>query len=144
MTDVDATNLRGDDTDTEATGLIARAIVAVYKEQFGRGPTRVKVTWADADTLLCILDDTLTPAERKLLRVGSHEAVRSVRSTLHYATLHEFCGPVEEHTGRKVRAYHSSIDTLAGGQVSEVFVLHPRGFEGESRADLGRQTDETQ
>jgi len=42
-----------------------------------------------------------------------------------YATVREFCGPVEQITGRKVRAYTSAIDTYVDGLCVETFILHP-------------------
>jgi hypothetical protein len=53
-----------------------------------------------------------------------------------YATVREFCTPVERLTGRKVRAFLSGIDTLADGVAAEMFVLHPVGYAGSSRAEV--------
>lgn len=52
-----------------------------------------------------------------------------------YATVREFCEPVEELTGRKVRAFISGIDTEADGVSSETFIFHPHGYEGPSRIE---------
>jgi hypothetical protein len=35
------------------------------KEQFGRGPTRVRSHFAGPDALLCVMDDALLPAEAR-------------------------------------------------------------------------------
>ena len=48
----------------------SKEMVRLYKEQFGRGPTKARAAWAGPDTLVCTLEDTLTPAERNLLRLG--------------------------------------------------------------------------
>lgn len=144
MTSPHLTSVNPVDAQSSTTAAVARAIVRVYKEQFGRGPTKVKVSWADPDTLVCVLDDTLTPAERKLVTLGNHSAVRAMRILLQHATVDEFCTPVEELTGRRVRAFHSSIDTLAEGQALELFVLHPVDYDGETRSDLSERIDETQ
>ena len=114
---------------------ISNAMVRLYKEQFGRGPTKARTLWAGPDTLACILDDTLTPAERNLVKLGEHQRLRDTRAFFQYATVREFCAPVEQVTGRKVMAFHSSIDTEADGQAVEVFVLHPEGYDGPSRVD---------
>ena len=42
---------------------------------------------------------------------------------------------VERLTGRRVRAFHSSIDTNAEGMAIETFVLHPEGYDGPSRTE---------
>ena len=114
---------------------ISNTMVRLYKEQFGRGPTRARTYWAGPDALTCILDDTLTPAERNLVKLGEHQRLRDTRLFFQYATVAEFCTPVERITGRKVMAFHSSVDTEANGQAIEVFVLHPDGSDGESRVD---------
>jgi hypothetical protein len=46
-----------------------------------------------------------------------------------------FCDPVEQLTGRKVRAFVSGIDTELD-LASEMFVLHPAGYDGPSRASV--------
>ena len=51
-----------------------------------------------------------------------------------YATVAEFCEPVERLTGRKVRAFLSAIDTEVDGLCMEAFVLHPAGSDAPSRA----------
>jgi uncharacterized protein YbcI len=114
---------------------ISNEMVRLYKEQFGRGPTKARTNWAGPDTLITILEDTLTPAERNLVKLGEHQRLRDLRMFFQYATVPQFCEPVERVTGRKVRAFHSSIDTVADGMAAEVFVLHPEGYEGPSRAE---------
>jgi len=114
---------------------VSNVMVRLYKEQFGRGPTRARTHWAGDDALICILDDTLTPAERNLVRMGEHQRLRDTRMFFQYATVREFCEPVEAITGRKVRSFHSSVDTEVDGQSVEVFTLHPHGYEGPSRAE---------
>jgi hypothetical protein len=48
-----------------------------------------------------------------------------------------FCEPVERLTGRKVRSFLSGIDTEAD-VATEMFVLHPAGYDGPSRDDMRR------
>ena len=111
-------------------------MVRVFKEQFGRGPTRARAAWAGPDVLTVVLEDTFTPAERNMAAMGEHERLRDMRSFFQYASVEEFCGPVERATGRKVRAFISGIDTEAGGGLAvETFVLHPEGSNEPSRAD---------
>src|SRR3954462_14109134 len=114
---------------------LSNEMVRLYKEQFGRGPTKARTNWAGPDILVCMLDDTLTPAERSLVRMGEHQRLRDLRMFFQYATVPAFCEPVERLTGRKVRAFHSSIDTKVNGMSIEVFVLHPEGYEGPSRSE---------
>ncbi len=114
---------------------ISNEMVRLYKEQFGRGPTKVRSHWAGPDVLLVLLENTLTPAERNLVKMGEHQRLRDVRMFFQYATVREFCEPIERLTKRKVRSFHSSIDTEVDGMSTEVFVLHPAGYEGESRIE---------
>ena len=114
---------------------ISNEMVRLYKEQFGRGPTRARTTWAGPDTLVCLLEDTLTPAERNLVKLGEHQRLRDLRIFFQYAALREFCEPVERLTGRKVRAFISGLDTEAAGLSTEIFVLHPEGYDGPSRTE---------
>ena len=51
-----------------------------------------------------------------------------------YATVAEFCEPVERLTGRKVSAFISGMDTEADGLAVEMFVLHPEGSDAPSLA----------
>jgi len=114
---------------------ISNAMVGLYKEQFGRGPTRARTYWAGPDIVVSVLEDTLTPAERNMVALGEHERLRDLRVFLQYATLAEFCAPVERITGRRVKAFHSSIDTVMDGMAIEAFVLYREGEEGPSRTE---------
>ncbi len=119
---------------------ISNEMVRLYKEQFGRGPTQVRALWTGDDVITVLLEDTLTPAERSLVRLGEHERLRETRMYFQYATVTEFCEPVERITGRKVRAFLSGIDTLVEGLSTELFVLHPAGSDAPSRIELDRRT----
>jgi len=129
--------------DDDASPLLAitNEMVRLYKEQFGRGPTKARALWAGSDLLVVVLEDTLTPAEKNLRDLGEHQRLRDLRTFFQYASAPDFCEPVERITGRKVRAFISGIDTEAEGLSMEVFVLHPEGYDGPSRssqADLAR------
>ena len=113
---------------------ISNHMVRLHKDQFGRGPTQARANWA-GDTIVCVLEDTLTPAERNLVQMGEHQRLRDVRMFFQYATVRAFCEPVEQITGRKVRAFISGIDTQANGLVTELFVMHPEGYDGPSRIE---------
>jgi uncharacterized protein YbcI len=120
---------------------ISNEMVRLYKEQFGRGPTKVRTNWAGPDILVTVLEDTLTPAERNLVKLGEHQRLRDLRMFFQYASVREFCEPVERLTGRTVRSFHSSIDTRVGGVAMETFALYPEGQEGLSRIELAESQD---
>jgi len=127
-----ANNPRPTDISVEAG--ISNEMVRLYKEQFGRGPTKARTNWAGDDTVVVVLEDTLTPAERSLVAMGQHERLRETRMFFQYATVQEFCEPVERLTGRKVRAFISGIDTEVNGLSVETFVLHPTSADGTVRS----------
>ena len=114
---------------------ISNTMVRLFKEQFGRGPTKARTHWAGPDALTCFLEDTLTPAERNLVNMGEHQRLRDTRMFFQYATVREFCEPVEQITGRKVRAFLSAVDSQAGGLSMETFVFYPEGQDGPSRLE---------
>jgi uncharacterized protein YbcI len=118
-----------------ATLQISNEMVRVYKDQFGRGPTQARTLWS-GDVITVILEDTLTAAERNLARMGEHQRLRETRMYFQYASVREFCEPVERITGRRVRAFLSGVDTTVDGLSTEVFVLHADGVDGPSRIGL--------
>jgi uncharacterized protein YbcI len=111
-------------------------MVRLYKEQFGRGPTRARTHWTGPDAISTLLENTLTPAEQRLVSMGAHERVRDTRLYFQYATIAEFCEPVERITGRTVRSFQSSVDSRIDGLAVEMFIFYPEGEEGPSRIDL--------
>jgi uncharacterized protein YbcI len=114
---------------------ISNAMVRLYKQYFGRGPTATRTKWCGDDVLAVILEETLTPAERNLVKMGEHQRLRDVRMFFQYASVREFCEPIEQITGRTVRSFVSGIDTEVDGLSVELFVLHPEGYDGPSRIE---------
>jgi uncharacterized protein YbcI len=117
-------------TEEERTGLmmveLSNAMVRLYKELFGRGPTRTKTHFAGPDLIVSSLEDSLTRIERHMAAAGEHERLRDLRMHFQHLNEDQFVGAVEQITGRKVRAFVSGIDTRR--EVSaELFYLEPRG-----------------
>jgi uncharacterized protein YbcI len=110
-------------------------MVRLYKDYFGRGPTQARTHWCGDDVVTVILEGTLSPAERNLVKMGEHQRLRDTRMFFQYATVREFCEPVEQITGRKVRSFISGIDTEVDGLSVELFMLHPSGYDGPSRIE---------
>jgi uncharacterized protein YbcI len=108
---------------------ISREMVRLYKELFGRGPTKARTEFAGPDIVLCSLENSFTPAERSLAEMGEHQRLRDTRMYFQAATADRFREIIERLTGRKVRAFVSGLD--AGADLcSEVFYLedgHPDG-----------------
>ena len=105
---------------------ISNAMVGIYKEMFGRGPTKARSDLAGPDVLVCTLEDSLTPAERNMVKAGEHQRLRDLRLYFQYASVKEFTDCIEEATGRRVRAFVSGMDTEQD-VATEVFYLEPVG-----------------
>ena len=103
---------------------VSNAMVALHKEQFGRGPTKAQSHLAGADALLCVLEDALLPAERAMVEMGEQQRVREARTFLQVATAGQFIATVEAITGRTVRAFACATDPDQG-VVMENFIFAP-------------------
>jgi uncharacterized protein YbcI len=101
---------------------ISREMVRLYKEQFGRGPTKARTEFAGPDIVISTLEDSLTPAERKMAEMGEAQRLRDTRTFFQHATEGEFCAVIERLLKRKVRAFVSGIDTEKDVS-AEVFYL---------------------
>ena len=116
------------ESEVERPGLelaeLSNAMVRIYKEQFGRGPTKARSVYAGPDAVLCTLENSFTPAEQTLVRMGEHQRMRDTRMFFQYATEDEFRGTVEQITGRKVTAFVSGVD-VERDVSSELFYLEP-------------------
>jgi uncharacterized protein YbcI len=121
---------------------ISRAMVRIYKDQFGRGPTKARSDFAGPDVLICTLEDSLTPAERRLAEMGEHQRLRDTRLYFQHATEGEFRDVIERVLGRKVRAFISGIDT-AQDVSAELFYLEPQaGGNGATAGPTGFPSSE--
>ena len=103
---------------------VSNAMVALHKEQFGRGPTKAQSHLAGADALLCVMEDALLPAELKMVAMGEQQRVRDTRMFFQVATAAMNSSAVETITGRTVRAFASATDP-DHGVVMENFVFEP-------------------
>jgi uncharacterized protein YbcI len=106
------------------TAQISNEMVRLYKELFGRGPTRARTAFAGPDTIIATLEDTLTPAERSMADLGEHQRLRDVRLLFQYARERDFRDTIERLTGRRVRAFISGMDTRED-VAAEIFYLEP-------------------
>jgi uncharacterized protein YbcI len=103
---------------------VTRAMVAIYKDQFGRGPRHAHSHYSGPNAITCFLEGTLTPLERALAEGGEHERLRDMRLWFQYSAEASFRGAVEAIIGRKVVSFISGIDTRTDVSL-ETFVLEP-------------------
>ena len=111
---------------------ISNAMVRLYKEAFGRGPTKARAQFAGPDTLVVILESSLTVPERNLVAMGEHQRLREARLFFQYALEDQFREIVEQALGRRTVAFVSGIDTQRDVAM-EVFTLE--SAPGELAAD---------
>jgi uncharacterized protein YbcI len=103
---------------------LSNAMVGIYKGDFGRGPTRSVSYFAGPDAIVCILRDSLTKAEQRLVEIGEDERMRETRLIFQHASEAKFREAVEAITGRKVESFVSGIDVHVDVSV-EFFTLVP-------------------
>jgi uncharacterized protein YbcI len=114
----------GNDPRHSVRAEISREMVRLYKEQFGRGPTRARTEFAGTDIVICTLEDSFTPAERRLVEMGEHQRLRDLRLYFQHATQEQFCEVIERLLGRKVGSFISGVDVTTDVS-SEIFYLEP-------------------
>jgi uncharacterized protein YbcI len=105
---------------TVPTADISNAIVRIYSELFGRGPTRARTMWRD-ELIVTVVEEIFTKAERTLIDAGHFEQVRSNRMAFQDQVEPLMRQAVESATNRPVKAFMSQVsrDDLA----AEVFIL---------------------
>jgi uncharacterized protein YbcI len=106
---------------------VSNAVVQIFSECYGRGPTKAKSYMFD-NYVITILEDILTTAEETLVANGEKDLVRQVRLTFEEVVGDRFMNAVSEAIGRKVVAYHSQV-TFDPAVGIEIFVLEEDGGE---------------
>jgi uncharacterized protein YbcI len=81
--------------------------------------------------VICTLENSLTPAEHRMVQLGEHQRVRDIRTFFQHASEPAFIEEVERITGRSVHAFVSGTDTQHDVS-SEVFYLHPQTPSADS------------
>jgi uncharacterized protein YbcI len=125
MERADAVPPEGGDAAQSLLLAVSNEMVRIYKDQFGRGPTKVRTDWAGPDALLCTLRDSFTPAERNLAAMGELHRLRDTRMFFQYATESEFTTSIEDLVGRKVVAFISGVDAKTDVS-AELFYFDPQ------------------
>ena len=122
MADGQTVIVDGDDPTTSKRAQISREMVRLYKEQFGRGPTKARTDFAGPDIVICSLQNSLTPAERRLVEMGEEQRLRDLRLYFQHATEAEFREVIERVLERTVQSFVSGMDVRTDVS-SEVFYL---------------------
>lgn len=106
-------------------GQISRAVVQLFREYTGRGPTQAHTTITD-DLIVVMMGDTLLKAEKSLAADGKCALVLQMRSAVQDTMRDDLTEAVERLSQRRVIAFMSQ-NHIDPDLASEVFVLAPRG-----------------
>ena len=100
---------------------ISQAMVGLFKESTGRGPTRAR-TYVESGLIVTVLCDTMTTAERTLMEDNKEDVVRDLRRIFQGTFRESAIGIVERLTGQKVLAFLSD-HAVDPDYAIEAFVL---------------------
>jgi uncharacterized protein YbcI len=102
---------------------ISDGMVALLKEFYGRGPSRVKSYYED-DLVVCVLRGGFSRVEETLLAGGRGAAVIQQRMDFQDVMRQRFAKVIEDATGRPVIGFMSG-NQQSPDMMCEVFVLGP-------------------
>jgi uncharacterized protein YbcI len=108
-------------TEGRLAAAISTAVVHVFSEYTGRGPTRARTT-IDGTTVVVILQDLMTKAEHSLVDSGREAEVLRLRLTFQEAMSVDLIGVVERLTASSVQAFMSA-NHIAPDTAAEIFLL---------------------
>lgn len=103
---------------------ISNAVVHVFRDHLGKGPTRAK-TYLHEDLITCLLRGGYNRQEETLVAAGHSDIVTGARHAVQGVMKADLIAAVERLTGRTVEAF------VSGNHVDpelslETFVLTPR------------------
>jgi uncharacterized protein YbcI len=108
-------------TDGPLAAQITKAVVGVFRDYTGRGPTKAR-TFVNDNTIHVLLEDTMTTAEHQLARGGEQQFVLDLRRKFQSTMRDDLVAVVEDLGGRKVIAFMSD-NTVEPDMALESFVL---------------------
>ena len=100
---------------------ISRAVVGLFSEHTGRGPTKARTT-IDAELIVVLLHDSMTHAEKTLVRAGRPAEVLQIRRTFQETMRPSLIEAVEGLTDRTVVSFMSAND-IDPDAAAEIFVM---------------------
>ena len=103
---------------------VANVMVHLYKDAFGRGPTKARALFSGSDLLVVLLEDVMTLAERRLVALGEPSRARDHRLFLQNALDEVKRAEVKRILRRNVLTCISGTDPNHD-LAAELFVLDP-------------------
>ena len=122
-------------TDGPLTAQITNAVVGVFRDYTGRGPTKAR-TFLNDELVQVLLEDTMTTAERQLAQGGEHEFVLQLRRKFQEVMRSDLVQAVEQLGGRRVIAFMSD-NTLEPDMALESFVVEREAVAVPSAGERG-------
>ncbi len=105
----------------ELNAAVTREVIRVQNESHGRGPKKA-FSFHNGNVLVTVLEEVLTPAERRLAANGEGDAVLKMRRLYQRSMAPELKKSIEEITGCKVTAFLSD-NHLDPDMAVETFIL---------------------
>ena len=102
---------------------ISTAIVGLYKEHYGKGPTHCR-TYLEPDLVIVVLGQGYTVSEQTMFEAGKWHEVRSARQVWQDSMEARFVETIEGLTHRQVSAFMSA-NRQDPDLAVELFVLEP-------------------
>ena len=107
----------------ELNAAISKAIVQSFSDYIGRGPTKARTSIRD-DLVVCLLENSLTKAERSLVAGGREQLVLDTRRAFQSTMRLDLVAAVEQLTKRRVIAFMSD-NHIDPDIATESFLLGP-------------------
>lgn len=111
-------------TQSQLAADISTAVVHVFSEHTGRGPTKARTT-IDGETVVVILQDGMTKAERSLVEAGREAEVLHLRRTFQETMRVDLIAAVERVTTSSVEVFMSA-NHIGPDTAAEIFLLRPK------------------
>jgi len=106
---------------SELTAAISTAVVHVFSQYTGRGPTKARTT-IDGELVVVILRDGMTKGERALVIGGREDEVLQLRRAFQDNMRQDLVAVIERLTERSVEAFMSANHTNPDAG-AEIFLL---------------------
>lgn len=105
----------------ELNAAVTREVIRIHNEAHGRGPKRA-FSFHNGTVLITVLEEVLSPAERRLTENGGSDAVLQMRGLYQRSMGPELKESIETVTKRKVVAFMSD-NHLEPDMAVEIFIL---------------------
>ncbi|HXQ89676.1 MAG TPA: Na-translocating system protein MpsC family protein [Solirubrobacterales bacterium] len=105
----------------ELNAAVTREVIRVLNESHGRGPKKA-FSFHNGNVLTTVLEEVLTPAERRLAADGERDAVLQMRKIHQKSMAPELKKSIEKITGCRVVAFLND-NHIEPDMAVEVFVL---------------------